>query len=168
MASDQEENPNWGVVLMNDTRQLRTEWMTKLKELRITFGTTPPMRRDYKANLELCLRDVARAALQEADPFIPAPNKQEAQQRVQTKVEQIVAANHGRTVKLRGDYAKLHLQWSRYADERRQHNWATTWDYAKMFLSRTAQAVMIAVVVLYASYWAKELGIPLPHFRIAP
>lgn len=153
---------------MNDTRQLRTEWIDKLKELLSTGSTIPPTPQDYKQTLEQCLRDVAQGALQEVDPFIGGENRQEAQQRVENKLVQMLTANQAQAVKLAGRYANIHRQWDTLRDLRRQHNWATTWDYTKMFLSRTAQAVMIAVVVLFASYWAKELGIPLPYFRIAP
>lgn len=74
----------------------------------------------------------------------------------------------GHARKLKGTYRNLHAQWSELRDKQKQHNWATTRDYLKLFASRTASAVMIAIVVLAASYCAKELGIPLPYFRIAP
>lgn len=62
----------------------------------------------------------------------------------------------------------LYRNYKTLRDQRSQEDWATSWDHLKVFLFRTATALMIAGVVLLTGYLSQRYGIPVPMVRMTP
>jgi hypothetical protein len=80
--------------------------------------------------------------------------------------ESFFADDRSELKKMLNHYNSVYRRWEELQDKRKQEDWATTWDYVKLFTWRTAQGVMIAVIVLATAYVADKLEIPLPLLRL--
>lgn len=152
---------------MATARQLRDTWMSALEGKLARFAQRQRVEpKEFSNRLNrLCdelVTNMRNAVEQETK------NKDLAD-RVRARFEDQygrVWERDGEIGKLRQEYRKVHDQRAALASERKQQDWATTWDYGKAFLWRTAQAIAFAIVILGASLVADRYGIPIPLLRI--
>lgn len=149
---------------MSNPRQLRDTWIGSIKRMGPGLGYPHPdgfrERLDGAANtiithireeMELIGLDGAQA-----DTIIEGYRARRAE----------FFQSDGPIGLLQREYANLHNHTGSLLNERRQQNWATTWDYVKMYFSRTLQTATIAAIILATGYAAKIWHIPLPLLRM--
>ena len=147
---------------MNDTRQLRTTWLEYLRSNRMFSPTTP---QGFEQLVHRHVNALTKDILNNLTSLKPE-QRSEIEEKANRLRNARLADPASGFKQLTDTYSNLHSHWKHLSNERRQHDWATTVDHLKVFVWRTAQAAMIAIIVLMTAYTADRLGIPLPLLRL--
>lgn len=145
----------------DDPRKLAVRWVQRLKNVLLKDLQAP---NTFADRVDEILERVVTEVVEDcrAGAYSDANKNQWA----------IFKKRHGATVtsieRLKDTYRDAHAQLSFLADERRQADWATTWDHAKFYVYRAITALTIMGVVLLTGYLAQLWDIPLPMLRLAP
>ena len=151
---------------MSNTRQLRDTWIASMRKMGPGVGYRHPdgFRKLLDGAADTIIThireemELAGLAAAQADEIIESYRARRAE----------FFQNDGPIGQLMQDYSNLYIRCVSLLSERRQQNWATTWDYVKMYFSRTLQTVTIAAIILATGYTAKIWEIPLPLLRMVP
>lgn len=148
-------------------RQLRDTWIASMKRMGHGVGYQHPD--GFSEKLEGVVNTIVTHIREEMEVNgLDGAQADAIIESYRAKRPQFFQSNDGPIWRLKINYTNLYHHCESLLSERRQQNWATTWDYVKMYFSRTLQTATIAAIILATGYTAKIWEIPLPLLRMVP